>query len=516
MILHDYGINWDEASHFFKGQAYLYYFTSLGKTSYDFSGHQRVSIYQWQQNSPKHYLENDGGHPPLSDILASVFNTVLYQQFNIAGDVESYNVYVVFVSTLLVFLVFLLAQEVYGTFAGIIAVISIISYPLFFGESHFNVKDPAEAAFYSWTIYSFYKGITRSSWRWILVSAIFSGLSFATKFNIVFLVFILAPWLVAYKWNDIKKIKWPFSRNITLSIASIPFIAFGILFASWPFLWVSPVNNFLKILDYYKSIGYSVIYQPSNYITFFGINKYASLWVLLTTPEVVIFFGFLGILYCLKNFHTEKNKTSFLILLWFMLPILRVTLPGAGIYLGVRQIMEYVPALAILSGIGATFLVRRFNKNSQLFLKVFCILLFIPIVLEMVRIHPNETVYFNAIAGGLHGAYNRGIPSAGNDLGNVYRQGVDWLNVHAEKNAKLTLVNNGTSAIPSVFIRKDIQFSADYWKNDKPLPDTYVMSTTEVGWGDIFPSRAIYLESFKPIFKVTVQGARILAIWKNP
>src|SRR5204863_172396 len=58
---------------------------------------------------------------------------------------------------------------------------------------------------------------------------------------------------------------------------------------------------------------------------------------------------------------------------------------------------------------------------------------------EVARLYPNENVYFNQIIGGLSGAKEKNIPYWGYNYGNVYFQGVEWLNNNAISNAKLTL-----------------------------------------------------------------------------
>ena len=54
------------------------------------------------------YMEIDGdGHPPLSDILSSVFNKVLLVILKIINDIDSYRVYGIFLAACLVGLIFL-------------------------------------------------------------------------------------------------------------------------------------------------------------------------------------------------------------------------------------------------------------------------------------------------------------------------------------------------------------------------------------------------------------------------
>ena len=159
LTLPHYGVNWDTINHLPRGQTYLHYFLT-GKrdfsdlspvrryyqdpesiwTSTDVQGeNNRRSIYQDPNSSLDWYLENDGnGHPPLSDIISSTFNLVLFQQIGLINDIDSHRVYGILLSSLLVALIFYWGSTIYGKFAGLVSVIVLATYPLFFSESHFN------------------------------------------------------------------------------------------------------------------------------------------------------------------------------------------------------------------------------------------------------------------------------------------------------------------------------------------------------------------------------------------
>ena len=124
-----YGITWDTINHLPRGQAYLHYFLT-GKRDYTdllkFRLYRqkpeslpidtdipradvpRRSFYQTDAITFDWALEKDGkgGHPPLSDILASVFNLVFFQKLGLINDIDSYRVYGVFLASALVGLVF--------------------------------------------------------------------------------------------------------------------------------------------------------------------------------------------------------------------------------------------------------------------------------------------------------------------------------------------------------------------------------------------------------------------------
>jgi len=540
----DYNINWDEPEHFMRGQAYLRYFLT-GERNYNklplFKESQfffrdrtkkveiklpRYSIYQNTILDGEYYLTQATGHPPLNDILASTTNLIFFQKLGVLDDISSYHLFIVICSSFLVFLVFFWVKKEYGLFAALVASFSVSLYPLFFAESHSNIKDPVETFFFALTIYAFYKGITQKTWRWLIISSISFGFALGTKFNILFSPFIIIPWVFIYYGRKILDL-----RKFWFAFLAYPFIAFSIFFASYPYLWASPLKRTLEVFGYYKSIGSSVggHLQPENFYIF-GFNSYPLQTIFFTTPMIVLFLFFFGILYVFKRGFNEKNKFLFLILLWFIFPILRVTLPGSSIYSGVRQIMEFIPAMAILSGIGASFLVKQVSSIMYQVLRVksknkkklisyslcsLLILSFLPITIKLIQIHPNENVYFNPLIGGLKGAKEKNFPYWGSSLGTSYKQGVEWLNKNAEKNAKVAMVIATGQNVPSIFFREDLGFENMAWSATKRKGE-YLIEAVFDGWIREWHYDGEYVDNvLKPVYEVKVDDVPILKVWKN-
>lgn len=574
-VLKDYGFNWDEPFHFMRGQAYLNFFltgkkdySSLpvyprlsrecpewakGKCNISPGGATDVlsseskspiyeeaikslypqgwfkiwrSMYQHDTYDFNSIIESEGGHPPLNDILAAFTNHVVFQRLHLLGDVEAYHFFEVLSSFLIVLGISFFVYREFGVFPAVVAGISLASYPLFFSESHFNIKDPPEAAFFGLTIILFYFGIVKNNWKLIIVSAVFSAFALGTKFNALFLAPILGAWLVfhlitlliAKRRGAISKRDFRKFLPLVFSLIVYPAITLGIFYALWPFLWNDTLVNLNKVISYYKQIGTSVPGEMAPFIVK-GWNTYPIIWIIYTTPIPILFLSTVGFVQSL--FKTLKgNGLSLLVLLWFMVPILRVSWPNMVIYGGVRQIMEYIPPMAILAGIGAGWLIDFVKKVSMgkrsaaNFARLLVVASLLFVVLEMVRIHPNENVYFNQLIGGLSGAKAKNIPSWGNTYGNVYLQGVNWLNENAEPNAKLGLAVCTMGNIPKLRLRTDI----DFYNGNYSGPNREGEYEIEMDF-DWWPKRFYsfqYLDVFlEPVYVVKVDGVPLLKIWKN-
>lgn len=538
-VLPHYGMNWDEPLHFSRGQAILHYFLT-GEKDYKklsplikYSQKEdsiffvpldakkdeiQRSMYQDNQENFTFFLK-DYGHPPLSDIFSSLFNVVLFQKLKLINDVDSYHVYSLFLAAVLVGVLFWWTAKYYGMFAGIIASLSLSVYPLFLGESHFNIKDPPEAVFYSLTLIFFYEGFIRKKTWQIIISSVFLGFAFSTKFNALFIPFTVIPFIFIFflsRKRDIKKY-----IKFSLSLIFYPVITFLIFFSTWPFLWRDPIKGFLSVVQYYKDIGTNSSFDP-RYITIFGINTYAIKWILFSTPIVILFFFATGVSYLVLKSFKEKDKTTIFVFLWLAIPILRVTRPDAGIYGGVRQVMEYIPSMSILAGVGATFLLTLISKKltftrskyKNLIISVILISFFIPIVVKLIKIHPNEGVYFNSLIGGLKGAKEKEIPAWGESLGNPYRQGIKWIDENAPKNSEVAINYGGGSNIPWNLLRGDIKYSNQYRSAVLRKGEYIIGLTHNSGLEDTFYLE--YLNLFlRPVYQASVDGVPLLKIWKN-
>lgn len=539
--LSHYGINWDTINHLPRGQAYLNYLLS-GKHDYSNLPEWRPywqnpksltietdifknkissrSFYESDATTFSWFMEHDGfGHPPVSDILSSVFNKILFGRLRLINDIDAYRVYGVFLAACLVGLVFWWGSKIYGTFAGLLAAISLALYPLFWSESHFNTeKDIPETAFWALMLFSIWRGVTGKSIKWLLLSGVFFGLALGTKFNILFSVLVVLPWLIFSVKKDYIK-----NRKLVLAALTAPFIGIGIFIASWPYLWPDIVGRIAKVIGYYRNIGLTVN-PDARFLGPFNINTYPLQWILYTTPLIILILFVIGVLSAIYRIGRKKDVTSLLVLFWFIVPVARVSWPGTTVYGGIRQIMEFVPAMAILAGLGGRYLylgilfflkILKIKNSTRKILSTFLILAcFIPLVVKLVRIHPNENAYFNPLISGLAGAREINFPSWGNTFGSAYRQGVSWINDNAETGAKVVLNYGLMPDIPTVWLRKDISFSnsqrSGFLRSGEYAIGLTYQGTKERSYYDS------YLEEFlEPVYQAKVDGVAVLKVWKN-
>lgn len=519
ITINDYGVSWDEPEHFFRGQGYLQYFLKgrndfsdlsqydLERARNDRSYHER-SYYQHDSYTAEVWFTQDRGHPPVNDILAAFFNKVFYQWTGLLGDFQSYHLFNVVVSGVLVGVVFLFAAQTFGVWAGIFAVISLATYPLFFAESHFNIKDPAQASFFLLSIYLFWKSVNTKKHKFIFFSSLCAGFALGVKFNVLFLPFVIAPWLIFVLSKDKLVREFIFKRETLLLLLAFPLVMFGILFISWPFLWQDIIGNTISVFSYYKELGTEESFSLSPFLNW---NFYAAKWILYTTPPIVLVFFFVGLLLSWKKIK-ENNSVILLWILLFVVSVGRVSFPNTSIYGGVRQIMEYIPAMALLSGVGFSYVAKRFKNITVI---IFIIVITVIAIIPISRLHPNQNVYFNSLIGGLSGAVKSGIPYAGNSYGNAYYQIVNWLNQNAQHGARVSLIQGTSLNIPTITLRPDIDFSNSYWSGINREGE-YLVEVIFNGNLNLYPYAWGYVETFlEPVYEVKVDNVPIAKVWKN-
>ncbi|KKR72879.1 MAG: hypothetical protein UU81_C0001G0029 [Microgenomates group bacterium GW2011_GWC1_41_8] len=560
--LSDYGMNSDSPVHFARGQAFLRYFMT-GKT--DFDGLPPYCIGVDDYNSRVDFetkevcdrtrknrtseFEHIGldynffktdiyGHPPLSDIFSAATNKVFFATFGLLEDIDSYHLYILLSTLLLAIVISVWVNETYGFFASVVSVFALYLFPLLLAEQHFNIKDPPMAAFLTISLYFFWKSFHEEKPRYLLWSALAGGISFATKFNYVFVPVILLPWLFALFYPRIRRpniVSEIYSKKnlvFMMMLVLFPIILFTVFYLSWPVLWSDPVHHVLTVFKFYKDIGTNAvcgypILSPGWFLK--CSNPVPLQYFVLTLPLVTLAFFSIGILTSLIRF----RKDSYVAVLWMsflFFTLLRVTIPGSSIYGGIRQIIEFIAPTAMIAGIGGLTLRNILvvvlykgelaeqisRKTATIIISLIVLLAFVPILVKMYRIHPNENVYFNPLIGGLKGAAEKKIPFYISTYANPYLQGVKWLNTNAQPNSRLTLVNGVGQNISRGQLREDILYAANAHRSGYNQDGEYHILLVQPGDPTYNMFRYLFVEKFlDPLYVVNVEGVPILKIWKN-
>jgi len=166
----------------------------------------------------------------------------------------------------------------------------------------------------------------------------------------------------------------------------------------------------------------------------------------------------------------KKFETFFLIVAWFLIPLIAVIYLTHTWYDNFRQLLFLLPPIFLAAGL---VLDQVFKHIKPTLVRILILAVLIaPGIYSAVKLHPYEYVYFNSFTGGVNGAY-RNYELDYWDIS--YREAAFYLNRVAPAGAKVIVF--GPERIFAGFSRPDLKviFEPDI-KNDGAY-DYAVIST---------------------------------------
>ena len=253
-------------------------------------------------------------------------------------------------------------------------------------------------------------------------------------------------------------------KQAILPLAIYGVIALISMYLTWPYLWTNPIGNFIesiKVMSQYPWNGqvlfngadYASTNLPYSYLpVLFGIQLTEPVWVLTLLG---LFAAVLG--------SREKRELAILTAVWFVIPLIGFMVTRSPLYDNFRQIFFIIPPIFMLAGAAVE---RIKNSNWQVALMVLCLL---PGVVDAIRLHPYEYIYYNRFAGDVFRKYELDY------WGTSYREAANYLNQIAPQDAIVWV--DGPAHIFELYARSDIKIYSDY-ETDRADHYDYVVSTS--------------------------------------
>ncbi len=137
----------------------------------------------------------------------------------------------------------------------------------------------------------------------------------------------------------------------------------------------------------------------------------------------------LGFVICARRLRCSQNAgdvaLAFLAVIWLCEPGLLWTVLRPNIYGGARHFLFVQPAIALLAGIGFEMLWLWCREKAYSgVIRVLMLAALIAPLVPICRLHPYQTEYFNALAGGTRGAQGR------YDIqywSTAYKEAIEWI-----------------------------------------------------------------------------------------
>lgn len=445
--VHHYGVTFDEPEHWTFGDRYLQFYLTFDRKVLDFSGLYWSPVQTWPVG------------PTLAALSAKVFSERLKL---VDQSVGHHLASIILLGILLGSMYLFLAVHADRTIA-VLSCVALAMHPRVWGDAHNNSEDIAHLVFYAMAILAFLHGVMTQRARWLLASAVCWGLALGSKINALSLPLVIAPVLIPAFWDGSLR-----ATSTRRSLAVYPLIAFLVLFLAWPYLWENPLERLAHFWSYLLFWGYSgpPSWQASPFFS-----------VLITTPLPTLAFALLGIFVSAWSGAPFGRRANLVILAWLLVPITRSSLPYAVNYDVIRRFMEFAPAMAIMAGIGGASLNAWTGQSRWMLLrrsawaiKTALFIAFLSPALAIWRYFPYEGTYYNLLASSLGEAQAltfKDTRDYGSSVYSSYREGINWINAHADPGAYL-VVPNGRHLIPYYSPRQDLVMASPIWIDELP------------------------------------------------
>lgn len=179
-------------------------------------------------------------------------------------------------------------------------------------------------------------------------------------------------------------------------------------YATWPYLWAAPFHRLWESLA--TGADFEIHMTPyrgrwvfSDRLPWHYFPTLAGLE--LTLPAVALFLGGLGVAARRWSRKAIDRPVVEVVLTWLLVPLLGLMVFGLGVYNNLRQLHFALVPLFLLAGIGLDGVLDAIQRRWAQALLLAVVLL--PGIAGIVRLHPYEYAYFNALAGGTAGAEGR-------------------------------------------------------------------------------------------------------------
>lgn len=177
-------------------------------------------------------------------------------------------------------------------------------------------------------------------------------------------------------------------------------------YLTWPWLWPAPVERLIESLQYLADFDEQklVLFRGQWYPSEAMPWDYLPHLLAIQLTEPIVPLAVVGLVAALLELRRRPGRRAVLliVLVWFGVTTALYMLPGSVHYNNFRHILFVLPALFVFFGYGLALLFR-FIRPLWLRAMVLVVLL-LPGLLGLVRLHPYEYAYYNAYAGGTSGA----------------------------------------------------------------------------------------------------------------
>jgi len=395
----DYGLGWDDYTHAEYGDLLVAFYTSgfTDKRALSF-----VNLYMY-----------GGGFDLLAALVAKVLPFSVFETRRLMGAV---------VGLVGLIVVWRIARRVGGPVAGLIALVLLVSCPLFVGHQLMNAKDGPFAVAMAILLLGLVRAFDqypRPCTGTVALTGIGFGLAIGSRIMGGFGALSALGALALIVTIDARRdgLRPAAGKLGAFVLAMLPGVILTLVVIAliWPWVVSAPLN-LLHAIEYFSRF-FEEPWQELFGGTLIRVTdmprSYVPTLLALQLPELFLLLGCGGVLGALvaaarRDIAPNRRAVLTLIALAALLPLAVTVLARPAMYNGIRHFVFVLPPLAVLGGLAGAWLFERARNRAAVatLAVVFAVGIASPVI-EMIRLHPYEYTHFNRIAGGVAGTRER-------------------------------------------------------------------------------------------------------------
>ena len=441
------------------------------------------------------------------ELYGVLFNLIAYSASQILPfDIyDAHHLVNAVVGLIGIVLVYKIGTTLGTSSTGLLAAVLLLLIPRYYGHAFNNPKDIPFAICYAWSLYHQIRGLSEIphlSHKRIIFTGLSIGAALGMRVGgLILFAYLGLFWTLAYFFYAMRtRIKIAHLKMYAIQLGCIVGIAWITMLAFWPRAQQNPLTYPFYALRYFSHFTHhNTTFFDGQIIQSVDVPRYYALqWIAMIVPEIHMICLGAGLYYLVCHF--KKRTISHRHLQWVLIafavafPLAYVVAIRAPLYDGFRHFLFLFPPLAVLCAGGLERAIRHLSHR-------FRIVYIIPVLLagltlyDMIRLHPNEYVYFNRIyAGGLFKAAQKYQTDYWE---NTYKQGIAWLDRHY---VTLSKAGADTGFVSSSKLRigagsKNAQYMLDkarYVFNPVPEHIDVYLSTTRDNRHKLIPGEILH------------------------
>jgi hypothetical protein len=309
---------------------------------------------------------------------------------------------------------YLLGRVLGNRWVGVGAAMLLILSPMFYGHAFVNSKDIPFAVGFLWSLTALAAMFAKGQYRWLEVLACGAviGLTVSVRPGGWMLLLPLYGLAAAMAdWQSRRRQEQALSHRTLLKQAGLLLVAWLVMVLPWPWAHENPLLNPLQAIRMASKfhLVVPVLFEgqvmSSDQLPRYYLLKY----LLMTTPPAMLILAIAGLIGGGVQMARRPNRPRSLVLAilaaWLLMPLALFAIMRPNAYDGMRHFLFIVPAVAIWAAIGAAWLWQLLPGAMSRTVLLVCLAgAIVAQAATIVRLHPYQMTYFNALAGGLDGA----------------------------------------------------------------------------------------------------------------